>query len=122
MFHGDVKDVLLVATAPPSATAVILGGLQMGVIPAALAHGAAAWAVLGGIHSPAVAASPPAEAAPAALAVLPPRESPLAEQAAAAVPPAAEEMLATVKDALPLAESRPYVVVAVATVPAARRL
>jgi hypothetical protein len=138
MFRRDVKDLAFVATALLSTAAVVLGDLQMGVISAALAYGVAAWrnygsvAVLGGIHSLAVAASPLAiliflKAAPAALAALPLRESPLAVPVAAAVPLVVEvavKMLSTVKDVLPLVESWPYIFVAVAViiVLAARRL
>jgi hypothetical protein len=133
-----VKDVLFVATALLSTAATVLGDVQTGIILAALAYGVAAWrnhgsvAVLGGIHSLAVATSPLAtliflKAAPAALAVLPLRESPLAVPTAAAIPLAVEvavKMLSTVKDVLPLVEIWPYVVVAAAaaTVLAARRL
>jgi hypothetical protein len=67
------------------------------------------------------------KAAPAALAVLPLRESPLAVPAAAAVPLAVEaatKALSAVRDVMPLVESWPYVVVAAAVliVTAARRL
>ncbi|MFZ8839520.1 MAG: hypothetical protein ACO2PM_11565 [Pyrobaculum sp.] len=138
MFHRDVKDSAFAATALLSTAAIVLGDLQMGIILAALAYGVAAWrnhgsvAVLGGIHSLAVATSPLAvlillKAAPAALAVLPLRESPLAVPAAAAVPLAVEaatKMLSTVRDVLPLVESWPYIAVAAAVliVTAARRL
>jgi len=133
-----VKDSAFAATALLSTAAIVLGDLQMGIILAALAYGVAAWrnhgsvAVLGGIHSLAVATSPLAvlillKAAPAALAVLPLRESPLAVPAAAAVPLAVEaatKMLSTVRDVLPLVESWPYIAVAAAVliVTAARRL
>lgn len=133
-----MKDLAFAATALLSTAAIVLGDLQMGIILAALAYGVAAWrnhgsvAVLGGIHSLAVATSPLAvlillKAAPAALAVLPLRESPLAVPAAAAVPLAAEaatKMLSTVRDVLPLVESWPYIAVAAAVliVTAARRL
>jgi hypothetical protein len=138
VFHRDVKDSAFAATALLSTAAIVLGDLQMGIILAALAYGVAAWrnhgsvAVLGGIHSLAVATSPLAvlillKAAPAALAVLPLRESPLAVPAAAAVPLAVEaatKMLSTVRDVLPLVESWPYIAVAAAVliVTAARRL
>ena len=133
-----MKDLAFAATALLSTAAIVLGDLQMGIILAALAYGVAAWrnhgsvAVLGGIHSLAVATSPLAvlillKAAPAALAVLPLRESPLAVPAAAAVPLAVEaatKMLSTVRDVLPLVESWPYIAVAAAVliVTAARRL
>jgi hypothetical protein len=133
-----MKDSAFAATALLSTAAIVLGDLQMGIILAALAYGVAAWrnhgsvAVLGGIHSLAVATSPLAvlillKAAPAALAVLPLRESPLAVPAAAAVPLAVEaatKMLSTVRDVLPLVESWPYIAVAAAVliVTAARRL
>jgi hypothetical protein len=121
-----------------STAAVALGDVQIGIILAALAYGVAAWrnhssvAVLGGIHSLAAAASPLAalillKAAPAALAVLPLRESPFAVPAAAAVPLAVEaaaKALSAVRDVLPLVESWPYIAVAAAVliVAAARRL
>jgi len=133
-----MKDSAFAATALLSTAAIVLGDLQMGIILAALAYGVAAWrnhgsvAVLGGIHSLAVATSPLAvlillKAAPAALAVLPLRESPLAVPAAAAVPLAVEvatKMLSAVRDVLPLVESWPYIAVAAAVliVTAARRL
>ncbi len=126
------------ATAILSTAAVALGDVQTGIILAALAYGVAAWrnhssvAVLGGIHSLAAAASPLAalvmlKAAPAALAVLPLRESPLAVPAAAAIPLAVEiatKMLSAVRDVLPLVEGWPYIAVAAAVliVIAARRL
>ena len=121
-----------------STAAIVLGDLQMGIVLAALAYGVAAWrnhgsvAVLGGIHSLAVAASPLAalillKAAPAALAILPLRESPLAVPAAVAVPLVVEvatKMLSAIRDVLPLVESWPYIVVAasVLIVILARRL
>jgi hypothetical protein len=133
-----MKDLTFVATALLSTAAIVLGDVQTGIILAALAYGVAAWrnhnsvAVLGGIHSLAAAASPLAalillKAAPAALAVLPLRESPFAVPAAAAVPLAVEaaaKALSTVRDVLPLLESWPYVAVAAAvlTILAARRL
>ena len=133
-----MKDLAFAAAAVLSTAAVVLGDLQMGIVLAALAYGVAAWrnhssvAVLGGIHSLAVAASPLAalillKAAPAALAVLPLRESPLAVPAAAAVPFAVEfatKMLSAVRDVLPLVESWPYIVVAAAVliILATRRL
>jgi len=133
-----MKDLAFAAAALLSTVAVVLGDVQTGVVLAALAYGVAAWrnhssvAVLGGIHSLAATASPLAalillKAAPAALAVLPLRESPLAVPAAAAVPFAVEiamKMLSAVRDVLPLVESWPYVVVAAAVliVIAARRL
>ena len=133
-----MKDSAFAATALLSTAAIVLGDLQMGIILAALAYGVAAWrnhgsvAVLGGIHSLAAAASPLAalimlKAAPAALAVLPLRESPLAVPTAAAVPLAVEaatKMLSTVRDVLLLVESWPYIAVAAAVliVTAARRL
>ena len=133
-----MKDLAFVAAALLSTAAIVLGDLQMGIMLAALAYGVAAWrnhgsvAVLGGIHSLAVIASPFAalillKAAPAALAVLPLRESPFAVPAAAAIPLAVEvatKALTAVKDVLPLVESWPYVVVAAAVliVIAARRL
>jgi hypothetical protein len=138
VFRRDVKDLAFVATALLSTVAVVLGDVQTGIILAALAYGVAAWrnhgsvAVLGGIHSLAVATSPLAtlimlKAAPAALAVLPLRESPLAVPVAAAVPLTVEvvtKVLSTVRDVLLLVESWPYVVVAAAVliVIAARRL
>jgi hypothetical protein len=137
-----MKDLAFAATALLSTAAVVLGDLQVGVVLAALAYGVAAWrnhgsvAVLGGIHSLAAAASPLAiliflKAAPAALAALPLRESPLAVPTAVAIPLLVEVAVKTlfaVKDVLPLVEtlveSWPYIVVAVAvvTVLAARRL
>ena len=133
-----MKDLAFAASALLSTAAVVLGDLQIGIVLAALAYGVAAWrnhgsvAVLGGIHSLAVAASPPAalillKAAPAALAVLPLRESPLAVPAAAAIPfavEAATKMLSSIRDVLILVESWPYVVVAAAVliILAARRL
>jgi len=133
-----MKDLAFAAAAVLSTAAVVLGDLQMGIALAALAYGVAAWrnhssvAVLGGIHSLAVAASPLAalillKAAPAALAVLPLRESPLAVPAAAAVPFAVEfatKMLSAVRDVLPLVQSWPYIVVAAAVliILATRRL
>jgi hypothetical protein len=133
-----MKDLAFAAAAVLSTAAVVLGDLQTGIVLAALAYGVAAWrnhssvAVLGGIHSLAVAASPLAalillKAAPAALAVLPLRESPLAVPAAAAVPLAIEiatKMLSAVRDVLPLVESWPYITIAAAVliVVAARRL
>jgi len=133
-----MKDLAFAVTALLSTAAIALGDLQMGIVLAALAYGVAAWrnhssvAVLGGIHSLAVAASPLAalillKAAPAALAVLPLRESPLAVPAAAAIPFAIEiatKTLSAVRDVLPLVESWPYIVVVVAVliVIAARRL
>ena len=133
-----MKDLAFVATALLSTVAAVLGDVQMGIILAAFAYGVAAWrnhgsvAVLGGIHSLAAAASPLAtlillKAAPAALAVLPLRESPLAVPAAAAVPlvvEAATKMLSAVRDVLPLVESLPYIVIAAAVliITAARRL
>jgi len=126
------------AAALLSTAAVVLGDVQTGIVLAALAYGVAAWrnhgsvAVLGGIHSLAATASPLSalillKAAPAALAVLPLRESPLAVPAAAAVPFAVEiatKMLSAVRDVLPLVESWPYVVIAAAVLIAiaARRL
>jgi hypothetical protein len=133
-----MKDLAFGAAALLSTAAIVLGDLQMGIILAALAYGVAAWrnhssvAVLGGIHSLTVAASPLAalillKAAPAALAVLPLRESPLAVPAAAAVPfiiEVAMKALSGVRDVLLLVESWPYTVVAAAVliVIAARRL
>jgi hypothetical protein len=133
-----MKDLAFAATALLSTAAIALGDVQIGTVLAALAYGVAAWrnhgsvAVLGGIHSLAVAASPLAtlillKAAPAALAVLPLRESPLAVPAALATPLAVEvatEVLSAVRDVLPLVESWPYIVVAAAVliVIAARRL
>jgi len=133
-----MKDLSFAAAAVLSTAAIALGDLQMGIVLAALAYGVAAWrnhssvALLGGIHSLAVAASPLAvlillKAAPAALAVLPLRESPLAVPAAAAIPfviEVATKMLSAVRDVLPLVESWPYIVVAAAVliVIAARRL
>ena len=133
-----MKDLAFAAAAVLSTAAVVLGDLQTGIVLAALAYGVAAWrnhssvAVLGGIHSLAVAASPLAalillKAAPAALAVLPLRESPLAVPAAAAVPLAIEiatKMLSAVRDVLPLVESWPYITIAAAVliILAARRL
>ncbi len=133
-----MKDLAFGATALLSTAAIVLGDLQMGIVLAALAYGVAAWrnhnsvAVLGGIHSLAAAASPLAalillKAAPAALIILPLRESPLAVPAAAAVPFAVEvatKALSAVRDVLPLVESWPYVVVAAAVlvIIAARRL
>jgi hypothetical protein len=133
-----MKDMLFIATALLSTAAVALGDVQIGIVLAALAYGVAAWrnhssvAVLGGIHSLAAAASPLAvlillKAAPAALAVLPLRESPFAVPAAAAVPLAVEaaaEALSAVRDVLPLVESWPYIAVAAAVLmaAAARRL
>jgi hypothetical protein len=133
-----MKDLVFAAAALLSTAAVVLGDLQTGIVLAALAYGVAAWrnhgsvAVLGGIHSLAVAASPLAalillKAAPAALAVLPLRESPFAVPAAAAIPfviEVATKMLSAVRDVLPLVDSWPYIVVAAAVliVIAARRL
>jgi len=133
-----MKDLAFGALALLSTAAIVLGDLQMGIVLAALAYGVAAWrnhgsvAVLGGIHSLAVAASPLAalillKAAPAALAILPLRESPLAVPAAVAVPLAVEvatKMLSAIRDVLPLVESWPYIVVAasVLIVILARRL
>ena len=133
-----MKDLAFAASAVLSTAAVVLGDVQTGVVLAALAYGVAAWrnhgsvAVLGGIHSLAVAASPLAalillKAAPAALAVLPLRESPLAVPAAVAVPFAVEattKMLSAVRDVLSLVESWPYITIAAAVliVIAARRL
>jgi hypothetical protein len=133
-----MKDLAFGVAALLSTAAIVLGDLQMGIILTALAYGVAAWrnhssvAVLGGIHSLAVAASPLAalillKAAPAALAVLPLRESPLAVPAAAAVPfiiEVAMKTLSGIRDVLPLVESWPYIVVtaAVLIVLAARRL
>jgi len=133
-----MKDLAFAAAAVLSTAAVVLGDVQTGIVLAALAYGVAAWrnhgsvAVLGGIHSLAVAASPLAalillKAAPAALAVLPLRESPLAVPAAAAIPFAIEiatKMLSSIRDVLILVESWPYVVVAAAVliILAARRL
>jgi hypothetical protein len=133
-----MKDLAFAASALLSTAAIALGDLQMGIVLAALAYGVAAWrnhgsvVVLGGIHSLAVAALPPAalillKAAPAALAVLPLRESPLAVPAAAAIPFAVEtatKMLSSIRDVLILVESWPYVVVAAAVliVIAAKRL
>jgi hypothetical protein len=133
-----MKDLAFAATALLSTVAAVLGDVQTGIILAALAYGVAAWrnhgsvAILGGIHSLAVATSPLAtliflKAAPAALAVLPLRESPLAVPTAVAIPLAIEvavNMFSTVKDVLPLVESWPYIVVAAAViiVLAARRL
>jgi len=133
-----MKDLAFAAAALLSTAAIALGDLQTGIVLAALAYGVAAWrnhgsvAVLGGIHSLAVAASPLAalillKAAPAALAVLPLRESPLAVPAAAAVPFAVEiatKMLSAVRDVLPLVESWPYITIATAVLIAiaARRL
>jgi hypothetical protein len=133
-----MKDPAFAATALLSTAAAALGDLQTGIVLAALAYGVAAWrnhgsvAILGGIHALAAAASPLAalvllKAAPAALAVLPLRESPLAVPTAAAIPLAVEvatKMLSTIRDVLPLVESWPYVVVvtAVLIVIAARRL
>ncbi len=133
-----MKDLTFGAAALLSTATIVLGDVQTGIILAALAYGVAAWrnhssvAVLGGIHSLAVAASPIAalillKAAPAALAVFPLRESPLAVPAAAAIPfviEAATKALSAVRDVLPLVESWPYVVVAAAViiVLAARRL
>jgi hypothetical protein len=133
-----MKDLAFAASALLSTAAIVLGDLQMGIVLAALAYGVAAWrnhgsvAVLGGIHSLAVAASPLAalillKAAPAALAVLPLRESPLAVPAAAAIPfavEAATKMLSSIRDVLILVESWPYVVVAAAVliILATRRL
>ncbi len=138
MFRRDVKDLAFATTALLSTVATVLGDVEMGIVLAALAYGVAAWrnhssvAVLGGIHSLAAAASPLAalillKAAPAALAVIPLRESPLAVPVAAAVPLAIEAVtkaLSAVRDVLPLVESWPYVVVAAAVliVIAARRL
>jgi len=133
-----MKDLAFGAAALLSTAAIVLGDLQMGIILTALAYGVAAWrnhssvAVLGGIHSLAVAASPLAalillKAAPAALAVLPLRESPLAVPAAAAVPfiiEVAMKTLSGIRDVLLLVESWPHIVVAAAVliVIAARRL
>jgi len=133
-----MKDLAFGALALLSTAAIVLGDLQMGIVLAALAYGVAAWrnhgsvAVLGGIHSLAVAASPLAalillKAAPAALAILPLRESPLAVPAAVAVPLVVEvatKMLSAIRDVLPLVESWPYIVVAasVLIVILARRL
>ena len=133
-----MKDLSFAAAALLSTAAIALGDLQMGIVLAALAYGVAAWrnhssvALLGGIHSLAVAASPLAalillKAAPAALAVLPLRESPLAVPAAATIPFAVEattKMLSSIRDVLILVESWPYIVVAAAVliVIAARRL
>jgi len=133
-----MKDLAFAAAALLSTAAVVLGDVQTGIALAALAYGVAAWrnhssvAVLGGIHSLAVAASPLAalillKAAPAALAVLPLRESPLAVPAAAAVPFAVEiatKMLSAVRDVLPLVEGWPYITIAAAVliILAARRL
>lgn len=133
-----MKDLAFAAAAVLSTAATVLGDLQMGIVLAALAYGVAAWrnhssvALLGGIHSLAVAASPLAalillKAAPAALAVLPLRESPLAVPAAAAVPFVVEfatKMLSAVRDVLPVVESWPYITIAAAVliVIAARRL
>jgi hypothetical protein len=119
-----MKDLAFAAAALLSTAAVALGDLQMGIL-VALAYGVAAWrnhnsvALLGGIHALAAAASPLAalalvKAAPAALAVLPLRESPLAVPAAAAIPfviEVATKMLSAVRDVLPLVESWPYIVV-----------
>ncbi len=129
---------MFATTALLSTAAIVLGDLQMGVILAALAYGVAAWrnyssvAVLGGIHSLVAAISPLAtlallKVAPAALAILPLRESPLAVPAAAAISfaiEAATKALSAVRDVLPLVESWPYIVVAVAVliIIAARRL
>jgi hypothetical protein len=133
-----VKDLAFVAAVLMSTVAIVLGDLQMAIILSALAYGTAAWrnhssvAVLGGIHSLAAAASPLAalillKAAPAALAVLPLRESPFAVPVAAVIPLAVEavtKMLSAVRDVLSLVESWPYIVVAasVLIVIAARRL
>jgi len=133
-----MKDLVFGAATLLSTAAIVLGDLQMGIILAALAYGVAAWrnhgsvAALGGIHSLAAAASPLAafillKAAPAALAVLPLRESPLAVPAAVTIPlviEAATKALSAVRDVLPLVESWPYVAVAAAVliVIAARRL
>jgi len=133
-----MKDLAFAASALLSTAAIVLGDVQTGIVLAALAYGVAAWrnrssvAVLGGIHSLAVAASPLAalillKAAPAALAVLPLRESPLAVPAAAAIPFAIEiatKTLSAVRDVLPLVESWPYIVVVVAVliILATRRL
>jgi hypothetical protein len=133
-----MKDLAFAAAAVLSTAATVLGDLQTGIVLAALAYGVAAWrnhssvALLGGIHSLAVAASPPAalillKAAPAALAILPLRESPLAVPAAAAVPLVVEfatKMLSAVRDVLPVVESWPYITIAAAVliVIAARRL
>jgi len=120
-----MKDVAFIATALLSTVAVTLGDLQTGIILAALAYGIAAWrnhnsvAIIGGIHALAAAASPFAalilvKAAPAALAVLPLRESPFAVPAAVAIPLAVEtivKILSAVRDVLLLVESWPYIVV-----------
>jgi hypothetical protein len=133
-----MKDLAFATAALLSTAAVALGDLQMGVALAALAYGVAAWrnhnsvALLGGVHALAAAASPLAalalmKAAPAALAVLPLRESPFAVPAATAIPLAVEvamKMLSAIRDVLPLVESWPYIAVAasVLIVIAARRL
>jgi len=133
-----MKDMAFVAMTLLSTVAVALGDVQTGIILAALAYGIAAWrnhnsvAILGGIHALAVATSPLAalvllKAAPAALAVLPLRESPFAVPAAAAIPLAVEvatKMLSAVRDVLPLVESWPYIVIvaSVLIIIVARRL
>jgi hypothetical protein len=138
VLRRDVKDLAFAASALLSTAAILLGDLQMGVALAALAYGVAAWrnhssvAVMGGIHALSAATSPLAaliflKAAPAALAILPLKESPLAVPAAVATPLVVEavtKILSSIRDVLILVESWPYVVVAAAVLilTAARRL
>ncbi|GEM_PF-4442723 len=133
-----MRDAALGATALLSLVAAVAGDLQTGVVLAALAYGVAAWqnhrsvAAVGALHTLAAAAAPTAvrillEAAPSALAVLPLKENPLAVPLAAAVAfavGAAMRFLSAVRDVLPLVESWPYVVVALAAlvIAVARRL
>jgi len=123
-----VKTAVYVAAVGLSTLALLLGDAELALLTAAAAYGVAAWrnhgsvAVAAGLHVFAAAASPAAlfsflQAAPAAVAALPLKESPLAipvALAATLAAVAAESLLASVRDVAAVAQHWQYVAAAFA--------
>ena len=113
-----MKTALFVAASALSVVAIVLNDQKLAVLLAAAAYGIAAWrnnssmAAVGAAHAVAAAVSP------AALAVLPLKESPLAVPVAAVLPIAASafmRLFASVDGGVPdLSSMLPYFAVAVA--------
>jgi len=123
-----MRTALFVGVAALSVVAIVLNDQRLAVLLAAAAYGIAAWrnnnsmAAVGAAHAVAAAVSPAAilvllQAAPAALAVLPLKESPLAVPVAAVLPIAASafmRLFATMDGVPDLSAMLPYFAVAVA--------
>jgi hypothetical protein len=124
-----MKTALFVGAAALSVVAIVLNDQRLAVLLAAVSYGIAAWrnnnsmAAVGAAHAVAAAVSPAAtfvllQAAPAALAVLPLKESPLAVPVAAVLPVAASafmRLFAAVDGGVPdLSALLPYFAVAAA--------